>query len=150
MTLSVQLELLQVLLQRVIKVDNYMFVEERLFRTRFCWMEMTIYSPFHSIGFFSVFETELIKSADIYTGGFDATYGGRISSIMDITYRDGNRKSFGGKVSLSPFLGKAVLEVKSLFKKKGEESQLWNLFDQREAQFIRRDIFGVIQKHQQW
>jgi hypothetical protein len=71
---------------------------------------MTIYSPFHSIGFFSVFETELIKSADIYTGGFDAKYGGRISSIMDITYRDGNRKKISGKISGSPFLAKAVVE----------------------------------------
>ena len=71
---------------------------------------MTIYNPFHSIGFFSVFETELIKSADIYTGGFASDYGGRIASIMDITYRDGNMKKFGGKVSASPFMAKAVLE----------------------------------------
>lgn len=71
---------------------------------------MTIYSPFHSIGFFSVFETELVKSMDIYTGGFDARYGGRISSVMDITYRDGNKQQFGGKVSASPFLAKLVLE----------------------------------------
>jgi hypothetical protein len=71
---------------------------------------MTIYNPFHSIGFFSIFETELVKNVDIYTGGFDAKYGGRISSIMDISYRDGNRKQFGGKVSASPFLAKAVLE----------------------------------------
>ena len=71
---------------------------------------MTIYNPFHSIGFFSVFETELIKNVDIYTGGFEAKYGGRISSIMDITYRDGNRKNFAGKVSASPFLAKMVLE----------------------------------------
>lgn len=71
---------------------------------------MTIYNPFHSIGFFSVFETELIKSADIYTGGFGSEYGGRIASIMDITYRDGNMKQFGGKISASPFMAKAVLE----------------------------------------
>lgn len=71
---------------------------------------MTIYNPFHSIGFFSVMETELIKSADIYTGGFSAEYGGRIASIMDITYRDGNMKEFGGKASVSPFMGKLVLE----------------------------------------
>jgi hypothetical protein len=71
---------------------------------------MTIYNPFHSIGFFSIFETELVKNVDIYTGGFDAQYGGRISSVMDITYRDGNRKEFGGKISASPFLAKAVLE----------------------------------------
>lgn len=71
---------------------------------------MTIYNPFHSIGFFSIFETELVKNVDIYTGGFDSKYGGRISSVMDITYRDGNRKEFGGKVSVSPFLAKLVLE----------------------------------------
>lgn len=71
---------------------------------------MTIYTPFHSIGFFSIFESELIKNVDIYTGGFEAKYGGRISSVMDITYRDGNRKKFSGKVSASPFLGKLVLE----------------------------------------
>jgi hypothetical protein len=71
---------------------------------------MTIYNPFHSIGFFSIFETELVKNVDIYTGGFESKYGGRISSVMDITYRDGNRKEFGGKLSTSPFLAKLVLE----------------------------------------
>lgn len=71
---------------------------------------MTIYNPFHSIGFYSIFETELVKSVDIYTGGFESKYGGRISSVMDITYRDGNRSKFGGKVSASPFMAKAVLE----------------------------------------
>ena len=71
---------------------------------------MTIYNPFHSIGFFSIFETELVKNVDVYTGGFDAKYGGRISSVMDISYRDGNRKEFGGKISTSPFLAKVVLE----------------------------------------
>ncbi|UKN01299.1 TonB-dependent receptor [Paracrocinitomix mangrovi] len=71
---------------------------------------MTIYNPFHSIGFFSVFETDLIKSADIYTGGFNAKYGGRISSIMDITYRDGNAKRFAGAVGISPFTSNLLLE----------------------------------------
>ncbi|MBP6272670.1 MAG: TonB-dependent receptor, partial [Fluviicola sp.] len=71
---------------------------------------MTIYNPFHSIGFFSIFETELVKNVDIYTGGFDSKYGGRISSVMDISYRDGNKKEFGGKISTSPFMAKLVLE----------------------------------------
>ncbi len=82
---------------------------------------MTIYNPFHSIGFFSVFETELIKSAEIYTGGFSSEYGGRIASVMDITYRDGNMKEFGGKASISPFMGKLVLEG-PLFIPKDEDS----------------------------
>jgi len=45
---------------------------------------MVIYNPFHSLGTFSVFETDLIRTADVYTGGFNAEYGTRISSIMDI------------------------------------------------------------------
>ena len=71
---------------------------------------MTIYNPFHSIGFFSVFETDLIRTADIYTGGFNGKYGGRISSIMDIKYRDGNRKRLSGLVGASPFTSKLLLE----------------------------------------
>jgi len=62
---------------------------------------MTIYNPFHSIGLFSVFDTELIRNADIYTGGFGAEHGGRVSSIMDITMRDGNKRRFSGKVGSS-------------------------------------------------
>ena len=71
---------------------------------------MVIYNPFHSIGLFSVFETDLIRTADVYTGGFNAEYGGRISSVMDITYKDGNKKRFSGAVSASTFGARAVLE----------------------------------------
>jgi hypothetical protein len=51
-----------------------------------------------------------VKTVDVYTGGFESKYGGRVSSVMDITYRDGNRREFGGRVSASPFLAKMVLE----------------------------------------
>lgn len=71
---------------------------------------MTIYNPFHSIGFFSVFETEAIKSAEVMTGGFSAEYGGRISAIVDMKTREGDRSRFGGLVSASPFMVKGLLE----------------------------------------
>lgn len=71
---------------------------------------MIIYNPFHSIGLFSVFDTDILRNADIYTGGFNANYGGRISSVMDITTRDGNKKEIGGKLSLNTFGGKVLLE----------------------------------------
>ena len=92
---------------------------------------MTIYNPFHSIGFFSIFETELIKNVDIYTGGFESKYGGRISSVMDITYKDGNRQKFSGKVSASPFLAKMVLEGPIGTAKKIAETfkNFWNCVD---------------------
>ncbi len=71
---------------------------------------MTIYNPFHSIGFFSVFETELIRNVDVLTGGFNADYGGRISAVVDVKTREGNRKRLSGVVSGSPFQAKALIE----------------------------------------
>jgi len=71
---------------------------------------MIIYNPFHSIGLFSVFDADYIRNADVYTGGFGAQYGGRISSIMDITTRDGNKKRISGKISATTFGSKVLLE----------------------------------------
>lgn len=71
---------------------------------------MTIYNPFHSIGLFSVFETEAIKSAEVLSGGFGAEYGGRISAVVDLKTREGDKTRFGGLVSASPFQVKGLLE----------------------------------------
>lgn len=71
---------------------------------------MTIYNPFHSIGFFSVFETELIRNVDVLTGGFNADYGGRISAIVDVKTREGNRKRLAGLASVSPYQARAIIE----------------------------------------
>ncbi len=71
---------------------------------------MIVYNPFHSIGLFSVFETDIIRNADIYTGGFGSEHGGRISSVMDITTRDGNKKNYSGKAGASVFGSRLLLE----------------------------------------
>ena len=78
---------------------------------------MILYNAFHSIGLFSVFDTDVIKTADVYTGGFNAEYGGRISSVVDIKTRDGNKKRLAGKVAASTFGSKLLLEG-PLFKQK--------------------------------
>jgi hypothetical protein len=71
---------------------------------------MIIYNPFHSIGLYSVFDADIIRGADVYTGGFNAEYGDRISSVMDITTRDGNKKRIAGRASVNPFTAKFLLE----------------------------------------
>lgn len=71
---------------------------------------MIIYNPFHSIGLFSVFETDIIKNAEVHTGGYNSNHGGRISAVMDITTRDGSQNRLKGKIGASPFLGRILLE----------------------------------------
>ncbi len=71
---------------------------------------MTIYRPFHSIGLYSVFETETIKNVEVHSGGFNAEYGGRISAIVDMKTKQGNKKRLSGLVGASPFQGRVLLE----------------------------------------
>lgn len=71
---------------------------------------MTIYNPFHSIGLFSVFDADIIRSADVYAGGFNAQYGGRIGSVIDVTTREGNKTRFSGKVNVNTITSKVLLE----------------------------------------
>ncbi len=71
---------------------------------------MIVYNPFHSIGLYSIFETDVILNANIYTGGFGAEYGGRISSVMDITTRDGNKRHHSGKIGINTFGASLILE----------------------------------------
>ena len=122
---------------------------------------MVVYNPFHSIGLFSVFETEIIRNVDVYTGGFGAEYGGRISSVMDIRTRDGNKRHYGGIVGLNPFGANLVLEgpiakdkgngFSSSFILAGKNSFLsnssklfYNYIDTAGLPFDFRDIYGKI------
>jgi hypothetical protein len=79
---------------------------------------ITIYNPFHSIGLFSVFETEAIRNVDVYTAGFNAQYGNRTSAIVDVHTKDGNKNELAGLVSVSPIMSRALLEGPLLKSKK--------------------------------
>lgn len=54
--------------------------------------EAPVYNASHLLGFFSTFNSDAIKDVSIYKGGMPAQYGGRLSSVMDITMKDGNAK----------------------------------------------------------
>ena len=71
---------------------------------------MVVYNPFHSIGLFSVFDVDILKNVNVYTGGFSAEYGARISSVMDIATVDGNKNRVAGKFDISTFGAKALIE----------------------------------------
>lgn len=61
-----------------------------------------VYNISHSLGLFSIFNDNIVKSARLYKGKFPAKYGGRLSSVMDIQTKEGNNQEFkfGGAISL--------------------------------------------------
>jgi hypothetical protein len=85
---------------------------------------MTIYSPFHSMGLFSIFNSDAIQSADVYTAGFGAQFNGRISSIMDIRMRDGNPRQLSAKGSIDPFQSELLVEGPLIKQKESQTRSL--------------------------
>ena len=69
-----------------------------------------IYQPFHVLGFYSAFPSDILSRADIYAGGFGSRFGGRISSVLDVSTRNGNKREFGGAISVAPFVSSIRLE----------------------------------------
>jgi hypothetical protein len=58
----------------------------------------------HLGGFFSVFNPEMINTIDVYKSGFPSRYGGKVSSVIDITQNEGNSTSRKSKLTLSPLI----------------------------------------------
>ncbi len=72
--------------------------------------------PFHLKDFQSVFSTlnpSVIESIEVYTGGFPARYGGRMSGVMDIRAHDQFVRRLGGELAVSPFTSSALLYATS-------------------------------------
>jgi ferric enterobactin receptor len=61
----------------------------------------TVYHVDHLFGFFSAFNYNAIKDIQLYKGGFDARYGGRISAVAEITGKEGNKKQFNAGADAS-------------------------------------------------
>lgn len=72
--------------------------------------EAPVYSASHLMGFFSVFNSDALKDMTIYKGGIPAEYGGRASSVLDITMKDGNAKQFSASGGIGLISSRLTLE----------------------------------------
>ncbi|HZB15301.1 MAG TPA: TonB-dependent receptor [Chryseolinea sp.] len=72
--------------------------------------DATIYNPSHLFGFFSTFNPDVLNSVELYKSGITAEYGGRLSSVLDVTSREGNVKKFAGSGGISPITGRLTFE----------------------------------------
>lgn len=72
--------------------------------------EGTIYNASHLFGFFSVFNSDAINDINLIKGSMPANYGGRLSSVLDINMKDGNKKRFSGRGGIGLISSKLTLE----------------------------------------
>lgn len=71
---------------------------------------MKIYSPFHALGVFSVFDPDIIKSVEVYTGAFPAEFGGRLSSIVNINSKEPRLDRYAVKAHVNSLSSKFSLQ----------------------------------------
>lgn len=69
-----------------------------------------VYNANHLFGFVSVFNTDAINQVKLIKGAFPARYGGRLSSVLDISMKEGNNKEFHGEGALSLISAKMMIE----------------------------------------
>ncbi len=72
--------------------------------------DVPIYNPFHLLGFMSVFNPSTLKKVEIYKGGFPARYGGRLSSVLDMTMKEGNLESHQAEANIGVISSNLAIE----------------------------------------
>jgi len=69
-----------------------------------------VYNASHLFGFFSIFNGDALKSVELTKGGFPARYGGRLSSVIEMTMKDGNKEKFSGEAGIGLISSRLVFE----------------------------------------
>ncbi len=72
--------------------------------------DATIFNPSHLFGFFSAFNPDILKNVELYKSGIPSEYGGRLSAVLDVSTREGNKRKFSGSGGISPVTGRLTLE----------------------------------------
>lgn len=73
--------------------------------------DATIFNPSHFFGFFSAFNPDVVKDVELYKSSIPAEYGGRLSSVLNITSREGNKKTITGSAGVGPVTARANVEL---------------------------------------
>ncbi|MBA4167759.1 MAG: TonB-dependent receptor, partial [Chitinophagaceae bacterium] len=83
--------------------------------------DATIYNPSHLFGFFSAFNPDVVKGVELYKSSIPEKYGGRLSSVLDVSAREGNSKKISGVGGIGPLTSKLAIEG-PLFRSKKENA----------------------------
>ncbi|MBC8111977.1 MAG: TonB-dependent receptor [Verrucomicrobia bacterium] len=69
-----------------------------------------IFNTSHLFGFFSTFNPDIIRDVTLYKGGIPAQFGGRIASVLDLKFKEGNSKQLSGQGGIGPIASRFCLE----------------------------------------
>lgn len=72
--------------------------------------EVIVYNPTHLAGFLSSFNSDAVRDVKLIKGAFPAEYGGRLSSVVDLTMKEGTKEKFSGAGAISLISSKLTLE----------------------------------------
>ncbi len=72
--------------------------------------DANIFNPTHFFGMFSAFNPEVVKDIELYKSSIPARFGGRLSSVLDITSREGNKKTFTGSAGIGLITSRVNIE----------------------------------------
>ncbi|MCH5684908.1 TonB-dependent receptor [Niabella sp. W65] len=72
--------------------------------------EANVYNPSHFFGMFSAFNPEVVKDVELFKGSIPARYGGRLSSVVNINSREGNKKKFEGAAGIGLLTSRLQVE----------------------------------------
>ncbi|MBN8572579.1 MAG: TonB-dependent receptor [Candidatus Kapaibacterium sp.] len=70
----------------------------------------TVYNPSHLFGFISAFNPDAIKDVELIKGGYPAEFGGRLSAVLNLTQKDGNREKVEGVASIGIISSRGSLQ----------------------------------------
>lgn len=101
---------------------------------------MKIYNPYHAFGIFSIFDSDIIKTTEVYTGAFPPGFGGRLSSVVNMTTKDGSAKAITGRANVNFLSTKLQLEGPAIEGVTWVASGRKSLFSKTFKSFLNKDL----------
>ena len=101
---------------------------------------MKIYNPYHAFGIFSIFDSDIIKATEVYTGAFPPEFGGRLSSVVSMTTRDGRSSAVAGRANINFLSAKLQLDGPAMEGLTWLVSARKSLFSQTFKNFLNKDL----------
>lgn len=101
---------------------------------------MRIYNPYHAFGLFSMFDPDIISTTEVYTGAFPPEYGGRLSSVVSLLTKDGNKSNIAGKANINFLSSKFQIEGPALETVRWLASARKSLFSSSLRNFFHQNV----------